>query len=176
MIARVRAGYGVALLVAPDPLLRLVTGRRPTTERRAVIRVLAARELTQALLMASQPDPACVLLSTEVDLVHSVSMLGWAAFGNSRRLALTSGAVAACFAAGGVARARRPLVAKHPIPAGGQLAKLIELRNLVAKSVAAYTVPRVARTWLQGTAGDDGRRFHNGERKSCTTPHQRSLS
>jgi hypothetical protein len=140
------------------------------------MRVLAARELTQAALMAWQPDAACLVVSAEVDVVHSVSMLGWAAIGNSRRLALKSAAVAACFAAGGVAGARRLPATKDPIPAGGPLAKFIELRNLVATSVAAYTVPGVARTWLQVTAGDDRCRSDNGLRRSITTPHEGALS
>ncbi len=175
MIAWVRAAYGVALMIVPDRLLRLITGRPPTVGRRAVIRVLAVRELIQALVMAPQPDPAGVLLSAEVDLIHSASMLGWAVLGNSRRLALTSGAAAACFAAGGVARARWPSVAKHVIPADSRLAKLIELRNLAASSVASYTVPRVARTWLQVTDGDDERRADNGRYQSVTATDQGAL-
>lgn len=168
MIAWLRVAYGLALLFNPDRLLKFVTGRPATSGRRAVIRVLALRELTQALVMAPQPEPAGLLLSAEVDLIHSASMLGWAAIGNSRRLAITSGAAAACFAAGGVARARRPSVAKHLIPADSRLAKFIELRNLVATSVAAYTVPRVVRRWLQVTAGGGGRLDEDADAESPT--------
>jgi hypothetical protein len=171
IVAGLRAGYGLALLTAANPLLRLVTGRPATPQRRAVMRVLAMRELTQALVTAPRPNAACLILSAEVDLIHSFSMLGWAVIGNSRRLALTSGTAAACFAAGGVVNARRVSVGKRPEPTGGRLANLVEIRNRVAAFIAAYTLPRAARRWLRLT-GADRRPINNGLPESLSARHQ----
>lgn len=144
IFACLRAGYGLALLTAPHALLRFATGRPATERRRAVVRVLGVRELTQAVVTALRPDAACLVVSAEVDLAHCVSMFGWAVIGNSRRLAVVSAALAGSLAAVGVAKARRTTVAPDPASAG-RLADLIRLRNQVAAAVAARTLPPTVR-------------------------------
>ena len=47
-----RAGYGVALLCAPGPLIRLCTGRSPSLRARRVAQVLGIRHLAQAATTA----------------------------------------------------------------------------------------------------------------------------
>jgi len=119
-ITLARAGYGVALLVAPQALIKLtgdlVTGQpagasRARASRRAcgVARVLGARHLVQAgltavALRAAEPDPSLPLgLGAAVDVLHATTMVGLAAMDRgARRVALADTGVEVAWAASGV--------------------------------------------------------------------------
>ncbi|ORV94556.1 hypothetical protein AWC11_03760 [Mycobacterium interjectum] len=149
MIVWARIGYGIALLALPSPLLRLVTSEPATARERAVTRILGARLLAQAAATDVRPDAVSVALGAEVDFVHAVTMLVWAAVDRgSRRLTLFSAATAGLFAAAGAAQARRtPAVADAPT--GDALATLVRLRHRIARWVARYTLPGSVRAALK---------------------------
>jgi hypothetical protein len=159
MMGWARAAYGIMLLVVPGLLLRLASGVPATPRGRAVARILAVRQLTQAALTAVQPDAACLAVGAQTDVAHGVSMLAWAALNRpSRRVALLNASVAALFAAGGVAAARR--AAPTPVRAGDRLAKLVDRRDRAAASLARRTLPRMVRAGLNIDPGDAaGRTF-----------------
>ena len=149
MMAWARIVYGLVLLAAPPPLLRLASGKPATTRERAVTRVLGARLLTQAAVTDIRPDAVSVALGAEVDFVHAATMLVWAAVDRgTRRLTLLSAATAGLFAVAGAAQARRtPAVADGPT--GDALATLVRLRHSIAEAVARYTMPRDVRAALK---------------------------
>ncbi|OBF44767.1 hypothetical protein A5787_13300 [Mycobacterium sp. 852002-50816_SCH5313054-b] len=149
MIVWARVGYGIALLAIPSPLLRLVTNQPATARERAVTRILGARLLAQAAVTDVRPDAVSVALGAEVDFVHAITMLGWAAVDRgARRLTLFSAATAGLFAVAGAAQARRaPAVADAPT--GDALATLVRLRHRAAETVARYTLPGFVRAGLK---------------------------
>lgn len=147
MTAWARIVYGLVLVAAPNPAVRAVT-RQPTTAReRAVTRILGARLLAQAAVTDFRPTALSLALGAEVDLVHALTMLGWAAVDRrSRRLTLFSAATAGLFAVAGAADARRaPAVPPSP---GDSLATLTRLRHRAAVAVAQYTLPGGVRAAL----------------------------
>jgi hypothetical protein len=124
VVTLARAGYGVALVVAPQALIRLtgdpVTGQapgeRPRPSRRAcgVARVLGARHLIQAgltaaALRAEEPVSSLPLgLGAAVDVLHATTMVGLAAVDRgARRVALADAGVEVALAAAGVLSAAK---------------------------------------------------------------------
>jgi hypothetical protein len=98
----IRAGYGMVLLLAPGPAIRLATGRLPGPRTRRVARVLGIRHLIQATLTAAAPRPATFAVGGQVDAVHTASMLLLAAVSRAgRRAALTDALAEAALAAAG---------------------------------------------------------------------------
>lgn len=124
-VTLVRAGYGVALVAAPQALIKLtgdpVTGQpagasraRPGRRACAVARVLGVRHLVQAgltaaALRAREPDPSLPLgLGAAVDVLHAATMVGLAlADRGARRVALADTAVELVLAAAGGLTAAR---------------------------------------------------------------------
>jgi hypothetical protein len=119
-----RAGYGVALVCAPQALIKLtgdpVTGQpagaaQPQPSRRAgaVARVLGVRHLVQAgltvvALRAEPGSPVPLALGAGVDVLHASSMVGLALVDRgARRLALADTGVELTLAAAGVLTATR---------------------------------------------------------------------
>ncbi|OBJ01171.1 hypothetical protein A5660_02120 [Mycobacterium alsense] len=146
MTAWARIVYGAVLLALPARALRLVTDR-VTARERAVTRILGARLLVQAAATDIRPDAVSLALGAEVDLVHSATMLAWAAVDRgSRRLTLLSAAVAGLFAAAGAADARRADPA--PSQTGDTLGALARLRHRVATPITRHTLPGAARAAL----------------------------
>jgi hypothetical protein len=97
-----RASYGVALVIAPGPVIYLATGRFPGRRVRRVAQLLGARHLVQAAVTAVAPLPDVFALGAEVDAVHATSMLMLAAARRAARPAALTDAVAeAVFAAAG---------------------------------------------------------------------------
>lgn len=113
VLAGLRAGYGAVQLAAPawSAEQRLGGPLDPATLR--VVRVLGARQVTQAglaqfLLARSFPAEPLAGLGVGVDALHALSMLPLVvATPRWRRPALVSGLIAAAFAAAGVLAARR---------------------------------------------------------------------
>lgn len=105
----VRGGWGILALSLPDLVAGRVLHVPPDRRTRAVIRVLGARHCTQAVLSGGTPTPRVLAVGAGVDAVHGLTMLVLAVLDRPhRRLALTSAALAAAFAAAGVASASRP--------------------------------------------------------------------
>jgi hypothetical protein len=108
LVASVRAGYGAVQLAVPawSAEQRLGGPLDPATVR--VVRVLGARQLTQAGLALAFPAEPLLGLGVGVDVLHALSMVPVAAaVPRWRRPALVSGLMAAAFAAAGVLAARR---------------------------------------------------------------------
>jgi hypothetical protein len=98
----VRAGWGLVLLTAPGPFLRLDGTAGDDPGARLVCRVLGARHLAQAAVewWRKEPEVAPVPLGAVVDGLHAASMVGWAALGHRhRRFALLETLTASTFAA-----------------------------------------------------------------------------
>ncbi len=102
-----RATLGVAQLVAPGSTGR-VWGLAPDRHARAVVRVLGARQLAQAMFTASKPTIGVRRAGVGVDALHALSMVGLAAVdARRRRAALTDAAVASTLAVIGLRYASR---------------------------------------------------------------------
>ena len=110
----VRAGYGMALILAPGPAIRLATGRLPTRRACRVAQVLGARHLVQATLTTIAPTPVVLAVGGQVDAVHTASMLMLAAVSRAgRRAALTDALTEAAFAAAGFSASGGPCGRLH---------------------------------------------------------------
>jgi hypothetical protein len=97
-----RACYGVALLCAPGPALRLATGQPPGPRGRTVARVLGVRHLAQAVLTAWRPRREVLLAGAGIDACHCASMLALAAADpRMRRAGFADALAAAAFTATG---------------------------------------------------------------------------
>jgi hypothetical protein len=100
--AAARAGWGVVLLLAPQRVLRI--GGRPPAPRAAVAvaRVLAVRQLAQAVVTTAWPAGWVAGASAAVDAIHAGTDVGFAATSARwRRIALVDAAIAAALAACG---------------------------------------------------------------------------
>ncbi|MCO7220137.1 hypothetical protein [Klenkia sp. PcliD-1-E] len=93
-LSAVLATSGLALLVAPERVVRLLTPDVP--EPRAwVVRVLGARSLVQHAVMLVRPTRDIAYAGVAVDAVHAASMVVFAAaWSTYRRPALVSAALA----------------------------------------------------------------------------------
>jgi len=106
-----RACYGTALLSAPGLALGLCTGGASSPRARAVVRILGARHLAQAVLTLWQPRRKVLAAGAGIDGCHAASMLALAAADPSlRRAGLADAAAATAFTAAGavIASARPP--------------------------------------------------------------------
>lgn len=156
--AALRAGYGILLLVAPGPVIRIYTGHRADRLTRAVARVLGSRHLVQGLCTAGTPSALVLALGVEVDLAHVASMLGLAVLDRRRRraglvdaVAAGSFAIAATVLAARAALSRRPAaVTPNPgdDPRSRLVARLESWRQSAATWTASRTLPGPIRTRL----------------------------
>jgi hypothetical protein len=95
LVPLARAGYGTALLIAPGPMIGVVTGQPPSRRARRVARILGVRHLAQAAITALNPGPEVVALGVVVDLLHAASMFAFAAVVPDLRRAELADALAA---------------------------------------------------------------------------------
>lgn len=103
----VRAAWGAALLLAPDRVLSALPHQQLDRPTRVFARVLGARELAQAAIIARRPTRGWVLAGTAVDATHATTMVGLALLNPDRRkLALSNVVTASAFAVTGLHRAR----------------------------------------------------------------------
>ena len=103
-----RAGWGLALVLAPRWVLTHV--HRVRIDRPAVVvaRILGTRHLAQAALTVRDPGPRVLALGAGVDALHALSGLGLAAVDPSRASAgLIDASITSGFAAAGLRDARR---------------------------------------------------------------------
>jgi hypothetical protein len=95
-----RVVYGVTEICAPRWGIGMLLGRAPDRKTAAVIRVLGARHLVQALMTRRKGRTAHRIGGT-VDLLHAVSMVGVAVrYKRHRPPALASAAIALIFGVG----------------------------------------------------------------------------
>ena len=91
--------WGAALLVAPDPTVRTVTGSRVVPPA-PVVRVLGARRIVQQALVTVTSAPLVAWLAVTTDVLHAGSMVAAARiWPQYRRAELTSAGIAAGSAA-----------------------------------------------------------------------------
>ncbi len=142
----VRAGYGVLLVCAPDPVVRRYGGHPADRRARVVARILGARHLTQAVLTLGTPGPTVLALGVEADLAHAASMLGLGAVDRARRrAALIDAAGAGSFALAGAMLARRtPPAPIHSIR-DNTAARLAAWREALAVRLAPWLLPPALR-------------------------------
>jgi hypothetical protein len=98
----VRGAYGAALLLAPARVLRAAVDAPLDRAALRVARVLGARHLVQAAVLATHPRPSWRLAGAAVDAAHGASMLAvarWSPQPGHRRLAGHSARTAGGFAA-----------------------------------------------------------------------------
>lgn len=135
-----RAGWGAALLIAPQQVLERVHHLEVDTAALRIARVLGARQLAQAVLSGLDPSPEVLAMGVWVDSAHAASAVGLAVADRDRaRAGLTDAAVAALWAAigyRGLAQAgatspqhdrRRDLLARAVlaiVPGGGRLRRM----------------------------------------------------
>jgi len=108
-VTGLRIGWGAALVAAPRPLLRGLTGADAPADpvAAAVLRVLGVRHIGQAVVEVLGPQPVVRYLGAAVDGLHALTALGLAVLDPRRRRgALTDTAIAAFFAAGTAASTR----------------------------------------------------------------------
>lgn len=142
--AVLRAGYGILLLVAPGPVIRVYTGHRADRLTRAVTRLLGSRHLVQGLCTAGRPTALVLALGVEVDLVHVASMLGLAILDRQRRRAgLVDAVAASCFAIAGTVLTVRA-VFRRP----ATVTRLQCWRQRAATWTASRTLPAPIRSRL----------------------------
>ncbi|PND57975.1 hypothetical protein CRM90_10720 [Mycobacterium sp. ENV421] len=97
-----RAGWGLALLVAPRAVMESVHRIEVDTKSVVVARILGARHLTQALLSGWRPSPEVLAMGVWVDAVHALTAVGLAAVDRNRaRAGLTDAAAATIWAGAG---------------------------------------------------------------------------
>ena len=107
-LASVRAGYGLIQLALPRYSAEQQLGGPLDSATVRVVRVLGARQVTQAGLALAYPAEPLLGLGVGVDALHALSMVPLAlATPRWRRPALVSGLMATAFAAAGVLAARR---------------------------------------------------------------------
>jgi hypothetical protein len=113
----IRAGYGLALLATPGPMIRWCTGHPASGRSCAVARVLGMRHLAQAaltLLVTRSPRAKAgpLLAGSAIDLAHASSMAVLAAERQVRRACLADALAETVLAAAGA----RAAVAVRPGP------------------------------------------------------------
>lgn len=101
-----RAAWGAALLLVPGRVLRALPHGQIDRPARGFARVLGARDVAQAALIARRPTRGRILTGAVVDATHATTMVALALLRPDRRkLALTNVATASAFAIAGVHRA-----------------------------------------------------------------------
>lgn len=129
-----RAGYGAALLVAPDVFHGRPKTERLTTATRRSMRILAIRQLSEAAVCSVDTTRCLLRLEALVDVIHAGSMLGVAVLTkhpSTRRAALVNVATAAAFVGGDVVVAARiPPDQVRPVAAANSF---LRLRDRVAQ-------------------------------------------
>jgi hypothetical protein len=96
-----RAAWGTLLITVPGWYLAAGRGRDDRTSR-AVLRVLGARHLVQAAVVATRPSRPVLDLAVGVDVAHAVSAVAFASVdGHQRRIAWTEATVASSWAVTG---------------------------------------------------------------------------
>jgi hypothetical protein len=92
MVKMVRAGWGLALLAWPAPVLHRL-GLQADVRSCVVARVLGCRHLVQATVLLLWPARRVQMVGVAVDVLHGASMAGLAVLDPMRRMAASTSAV-----------------------------------------------------------------------------------
>lgn len=104
----VRTAWGLALLSAPRLLARVAGHGASSTATEDFARLLGGRHLVQAAATARHPTFPVLLTGAAADALHATTGVALGVLAARwRRAVLLDAAVAAAFATGGVAAARR---------------------------------------------------------------------
>jgi hypothetical protein len=106
LLAALGVASGVALLTRNEQIVDRLAPALPA-DRRWLVRVLAVRLLVQHGAVLVAPDRRLVRVGSAVDLLHAASMVPFVASPHYGRAARASGALAAAYAAAGLAVAPR---------------------------------------------------------------------
>ncbi len=102
----IRVAWGAALLLAPGRVLRALPHQQIDRRARVFARVLGARDVAQAALIARRPTRGWILAGVAVDATHATTMVALALLRPGRRkLALANLMTASAFAIAGVHQA-----------------------------------------------------------------------
>ena len=103
-----RGAWGICQIIGADVVSTRVLKFKRDSAAPAVIRVLGARHLAQALVTSDAPSVIIHRVGAAVDMLHAFSMAVVAVIDHDkRRAALTSAGVALVFAAAELQRPRR---------------------------------------------------------------------
>lgn len=145
ILSSARAGYGTIQLGLPACSAEALLGGPLDRWASLVVRILGARQLSQAVLSGAAPSKAVLSLGVEVDTLHALTMAVLAAGDRRwRRAAGASALSAAAFALGGVLATRHA----NPAPCHPPRSGLARLREHWAEQLAARLIPRLARQVL----------------------------
>ena len=98
-LTAVRAGWGAVLVLCPAAVAGAAAGGPVDGRAVTATRILGARQLLEAAIVAHRPMPAVTAAGASVDVVHALTMCALAvADQDRRRLAATSAVTAAGFA------------------------------------------------------------------------------
>jgi hypothetical protein len=146
ILSSARAGYGVIQLGLPVCSAEQLLGGPLDQWASLAVRLLGARQLSQAVLSGAAPSKAVLALGVEVDTLHALSMAALAAGDRRwRRAAGASALSAAAFALGGVVATRH---ANPSSPCHAPQSGLAYLRERWAQQLAHRLIPRLARRIL----------------------------
>ncbi len=136
----VRAAVGCARVAFPGTVIPGLAKGALGARGRGVVRVLGARQITQALLTGRDATRPVLWLGAEADLAHAASMIGLAIVGRRyRRDALAEATIAVAFALAGISAARAaPVEPARP-------SRLGEWRHRIAERLARRLVPGYGR-------------------------------
>jgi len=98
LLAGFSGGWGLLLLLRPEPLLQAVCPEFPTSKK-WVVRLLGGRLVVQHAWVLSRPTARHVRVAATVDMLHAASMVPLLWSPRYRRAALVSGGYAAFYAA-----------------------------------------------------------------------------
>lgn len=102
-IEAARAAWGLALLVAPGPVLERVHGIRADHRAVVVARILGARHLAQAVVTGLTPSRPALALGSAVDALHATTAVGLAVVDRDRaRAGLLDAGLATAWALAGL--------------------------------------------------------------------------
>ena len=106
-LTAIRTCWGAALLIAPGAVLGALPHQQIDRPARVFARLLGARNVAQAALIARRPTQRWIPAGVAVDATHAATMVALALLRPDRRkLALANVATASAFAVAGVHQAK----------------------------------------------------------------------
>ena len=107
MLSTLRLGWGVTLFARPARLLQLLGGGPASEQTVRVARLLAGRQVAEAILTAARPTVRVLQVDAIADGLHASTALGYARLSrHGRRLGHADAAVAGAFSLASAALAR----------------------------------------------------------------------
>jgi hypothetical protein len=140
-LALTRAGFGAAVLLAPDEIAGHIGDRQLGGGTRTAMRRLGVRLLAEAAICAERPSRSVLALEGAVDVIHGVTMAAVAMLSRNnsrRRVAAANVGSAAAFTVADVVAVRRHRPAPHPASSA-----FLQLRDSVADRLCEALMPSV---------------------------------